>query len=514
MMNNSNLIKTITSILASLSSCNLVSAVSANTTEEEKRAPNILFVIADDQSFPYCSAYDNSFVRTPAFDYIASQGCLFQNAYVTSPGSSPSRASILSGMYPWQIREAGTHSSDFSKDIVCYTDILTDNGYHVGYTGKGWAPGNCSERGINPAGKAFNEEKLIPPYRGISDIDYFENFKAFYQECGHMQPFCFWVGFKEPHRSFERDSWQKEDKSLSTVDIPDFLPNHDIVKGDLLDYSVEIEYQDAQLQKIINFLKSNGIFDNTLIIVTADNGMAFPNAKANCYDAGVHVPLAICWGNKVIRKNTDEVISSIDFAPTMLEAAGINSSAYAHMSGKSLLPFLIENKNHQKDAVYFGRERHSSSRYQNLGYPIRSVRKGDYLYIRNFQPERWPAGDPTPLNEKGELGTPHSGYFDIDSSPTKEFFIKNRGTGEGAKYFARTVGLRPSEEFYDLKKDPYCNENSVGKPEYKNRLAELRNDLEQLLHKTNDVRVTTEKGDSIWESYPRRASIRNFPSYE
>lgn len=92
----------------------------------ENNCPNILFIITDDQSFPYCSAYGSAFVNTPAFDFIAKQGCLFQNAYVTSPGSSPSRASILSGMYPWQIREAGTHCSYFPQDIICYTDILEE----------------------------------------------------------------------------------------------------------------------------------------------------------------------------------------------------------------------------------------------------------------------------------------------------------------------------------------------------------------------------------------------------
>ncbi|MCS3024318.1 sulfatase-like hydrolase/transferase [Bacteroides xylanisolvens] len=125
-------------MLTSILSCSKPSEeIVINHPKEVRSTPNILFVIADDQSFPHCSAYGNSFVKTPAFDYIASQGCLFQNAYVTSPGSSPSRASILSGMYPWQIKEAGTHCSYFPKDIVCYTDILTANGYNVGYLGKG-----------------------------------------------------------------------------------------------------------------------------------------------------------------------------------------------------------------------------------------------------------------------------------------------------------------------------------------------------------------------------------------
>ena len=107
------------------------------------------------------------------------------------------------------------------------------------------------------------------------------------------------------------------------MNIPGFLPDDEVVKGDLLDYAVEIEWLDSQVLKIIEFLKEKDAFDDTLIIMTSDNGMPFPNAKATCYDAGIHVPLAICWGDRVKRKNTDVIISSIDFAPTILDAAGV-----------------------------------------------------------------------------------------------------------------------------------------------------------------------------------------------
>ena len=125
--------------------------------------------------------------------------------------------------------------------------------------------------------------------------------------------------------------------------IPGFLPDDEVVKGDLLDYAVEIEWLDSQVLKIINFLKEKDAFDNTLIIMTSDNGMPFPNAKATCYDAGIHVPLAICWGDRIKRKIADEIISSIDSAPTILDAAGVAFSEYRHMSGESLLPFLIKD---------------------------------------------------------------------------------------------------------------------------------------------------------------------------
>lgn len=508
-MSNFNFIKMVAPVLAGGAL-----TVSLEGWAEENVHPNILFIITDDQSFPYCSAYGSCFIETPAFDYIASCGCLFQNAYVTSPGSSPSRASILSGMYPWQIREAGTHCSYFPKDIICYTDILQEQGYCVGYTGKGWGPGDCKGRKVNPAGEAFNKIKLHPPYIGISNIDYVENFKSFFESKENDKPFCFWIGFNEPHRGFERDSWKKENKLLSDVTTPGFLPNHDIVKGDLLDYSVEIEWLDSQVMKVIEFLKENNAFENTLIIMTSDNEMPFPNAKATCYDAGLHVPLAICWGDKIKRKNASEIVSSIDFAPTILDAADVTPSIYKHMSGESMLPFLLKKKKHKQHVAFSGRERHSSSRYKNWGYPIRSIRKGDYLYIRNFHPERWPAGDPTPLTSNNRLAEPHSGYFDIDGSPTKDFFIRNRDIGDGVEYFIRTVGFRPYEELFNVKNDPYCLENCIGNSKYNSVLNELRKKMDDVLRETKDVRVISELGDSIWESYPRRDFIRNFPRIE
>ena len=108
----------------------------------ETNRPNILFVISDDQSYPHASAYGSPIAKTPAFDFVARNGWLFNNAFVTSPGSSPSRASILTGLYPWQIAEAGTHASSFPAEYKCFPDILAEAGYHVGCTGKGWGPGD------------------------------------------------------------------------------------------------------------------------------------------------------------------------------------------------------------------------------------------------------------------------------------------------------------------------------------------------------------------------------------
>ena len=143
----------------------------------ETNSPNILFVISDDQSYPHASAYGSPIAKTPAFDFVARNGWLFNNAFVTSPGSSPSRASILTGLYPWQIAEAGTHASSFPAEYKCFPDILAEAGYHVGCTGKGWGPGDwkISGRKHNPAGPEYNKRHIQPPFKGVSNTDYYQN---------------------------------------------------------------------------------------------------------------------------------------------------------------------------------------------------------------------------------------------------------------------------------------------------------------------------------------------------
>ena len=120
--------------------------------EVQVRQPNILFLISDDQSFEHTSISGCTFIKTPGFDRIASEGILFSNAIAASPGCSPSRAAILTGKYPWQIAEAGTHASYFPIEFKVFPDILEEAGYFVGYTGKGWGPGDfeVSGRKRNP----------------------------------------------------------------------------------------------------------------------------------------------------------------------------------------------------------------------------------------------------------------------------------------------------------------------------------------------------------------------------
>jgi len=470
--------------------------------------PNILIAISDDQSHPHASAYGSTFIDTPAFDRVAQSGVLFQNAFVASPGCSPSRAALLTGRYPWQIEHAGTHASSFSTKYHVYQDLLEQAGYFVGYTGKGWGPGNykISGRKRNPAGPVFSAKKIKSP-DGVSSTDYAENFAEFLKQRPDDRPFSFWYGAHEPHRVFKDGIGLENGGRLEDVEVPEFLPDTAIIRSDLLDYGFEIEWFDRHLGRMLDLLERKGLLANTIVVVTSDNGMAFPRAKANAYEFGLHVPLAISWPERVRGgRQTSDLVSLIDLAPTFLEAAGVSHPGEPAMTGKSILPFLtgITNRG-PRHSLLAGRERHSSSRYNNWTYPQRALRTADSLFIWNLKPDRWPAGAPRKFEKDGTLGPMHGGYHDIDACPTLDALIEGRDSPDIGKCFHFAVDKRPEFELYDVQSDPACLENLAGSE----RGDEMRTRLIAALKATGDTRL----GDNpdVWESYRRYSPIRSFP---
>ena len=492
---------------------------SCQYSDLKNRQPNILFAIADDQSFPYASAYGTQGIKTPAFDEVAEKGILFTNAFVAAPQCSPSRAAILTGKNIWQLEEAGTHSSYFPKKFEVFTNLLEKAGYKIGYTGKPWAPGNWKGAGWprNPVGPEYNNIKFDSvPTTGISKIDYFDNFKEFYIEKNSGTPFFFWYGGHEPHRVYEEGSGLKAGKKLPDAKVPGFLPDDNVVRGDLLDHYFEIEWFDAQLGKMLRFLEEKGELENTIIVVTADNGMPFPYAKANLEEFGTHVPMAVCWpkkikGNRVLA----DLIATIDLAPTFLEIAGIKE--VPEMTGKSILGLLLSDPEykHERKYVLTGRERHTHARPDNLGYPSRAIRTDDYLFILNFKPDRWPVGDPAPVSDLTDDQADDEkslwpGYHDIDNGPTKIMLIEN--STKYPEFFRLGYEKRPEEELYNIKNDPGCTQNLAGDVNLQTIKNELRKTLENDLKSQGDPRMNG-TGD-IFESYPRFAAMRDFPGFK
>ena len=490
--------------------------VCVRTTAVHAARPNVLLVISDDQSDRRVVALEAASARTPAFDRVASAGRVFDHCYAASPGCSPSRAALLTGRHAWELREAGTHASSFPKEFATFPDLLEAAGYHVGMTGKGWGPGNwkISGRTRNPAGPDYSRIKQKSP-QGISNNDYAANFAAFLEEKPDDAPFCFWFGAHEPHRPYAADLGKKAGIDTAAVDVPAFLPDTPEVRDDIANYQAEIEWFDAHLGRMLDQLAARGELANTLVIVTSDNGMPFPTAKANCYAAGLHVPLAIAWPDAIPAGGpVTDLAGFIDLAPTILEAAGV--PVPPNMTGRSFLSRLKRGGtgglDKTRDAVFFSRERHSSSRYNNLGYPIRGIvmrddgdNPNEYLLVRNFHPDRWPAGDPH------ETGQTEFAFADIDDSPTKSLLIERRHDPAIRLLFDFATAKRPAVELYSLSNDPWVLPvNRADDPQYAAIRQRLERRLAEEMQRTGDPRA----GDNgeVWETYPRYSPLRRFPN--
>lgn len=486
-------------------------------SESGSDRPNILFAIWDDVSYPHVSAAGSRMVSTPAFDRVASDGVLFRNAYAPAPGCSPTRAAFLTGRHIWMIEQAGTHASSFPTDYISYQDLLEEAGYAIGYTGKPWGPGRWEKSGRtrNPAGPAFSERTIDPPYTGMRNVDYSGNFEDFFNRKSEGQPFSFWVGGSEAHRRFEQGSWKRAGKQLEDAEVPSFLPDTPEVREDLLDYAVEIEWFDSHLGRILDFLAEKGELENTLVIVTSDNGMAFPRAKANVYDYGIHMPLAVRAPRSAAPGRTvDDLVQFVDLTATIIDYAQARHPGGASaLVGRSVRNILESSESGTVDSTrnraFAGRERHSSSRWNNLTYPQRAMRTPDHLYIRNFKPKRWPAGAPQKYRTDGTLEPMHGAYHDIDSSPTLTQLVEQRDDKAIGRYLELAVGKRPEEELFDLAADPGCIENLAKSPDHAELLAELRTELDAYLKKTGDPRATG--NGRVWDDYIRYSQVRRFP---
>ncbi len=488
----------------------LTAWLSAHAGQEASR-PNILIAISDDHSWRHTSAQGSPFVETPNFDSVATAGFRFDNAYAGSPGCSPSRAALLTGQHHWMIGPAGTHGSSFPVHYETFVDLLEKAGYKVGFTGKGWGPGDwlAGGRDKNPAGVEYNDIKLKKaPAKGISDTDYAANFKKFMDERVESEPFYFWYGAHEPHLRYAEAGHSEE--ARARVVVPDFLPNTETSREMLLDYADEINHFDTHLGRILAMLEAAGELDNTLVIVTADNGMPMPRAKANGYDYGIHVPLAVRWGKK---RAEGAVIGApvgfVDLSATVLDAAGLDIPR--EFVGESLLGLLngeVDSLPYSR-MVFSGRERHSSSRYRNLSYPQRMMRSGDYLTVWSAKPERHPAGAPRNIVD-GVLSPPHSAYFDIDDSMIKRELLARKDDQYVGEFFHLAVDKRPEWQFFNVKDDPECLHDLSTDPNHAVLFAGYKKLLTYTLTDTGDPRVLGY--GEVWEDYPRvRGPMRYFP---
>ncbi len=518
-------------LLGILMACNRVSKNGDAARTVEK--PNILFAFADDWG-KYASCYQgidgprsiNALFNTPNVDRIANEGILFKHAFVNAPSCTPCRSSLLSGQHFFRTgRGAILQGAEWDESIPTFPLLLHNSGYHIGYTYKVWSPGKPPDAGYGGVKNRFQraaqfnnfsqhvakfmdeDGKSLEEAKGVLYEEVRNNFQDFLDAREHDQPFCYWWGPTNVHRKWIYGSgerfWNLDPEKLKGK-MPSFLPDVDTVRTDFADYLGEIMAFDAGLGLLLSILEDRGELDNTLIVVSGDHGFpGMTNGKCNLYDFGVQVPLVARWPGVIgSRRKVEDFVSLPDLAPTFLEAAGV--ALPKEMTSRSLMGIFRSGNNGQieddRDYVITGRERHvRMARAGALPYPQRAIRTKEFLYIINFEPDRYPMGDPLGVDDNNYVpdineltnNTFHA-FGDYDASPSKAWIVAHRREPDNKKYFQFAFGKRPAEELFEIRTDSDQVINLAGDPQYEEVRKKLRNQLMDVLSGTGDPRVISD----------------------
>ncbi len=431
--------------------------------------PNIVLFLTDDQSWMHTGVEGEATVETPAFDRIAREGVYFPNAFVANPRCSPSRAAILTGQHPWRLGPAAQFAQPFSADVDVFPLLLEEAGYAIAWTGKGWGPGDLKNGGwedTDPLGKAYDQILTGPPRRTqggrqpgkmevLKKIHYAANFEAFLDRRPRDRPFFFWCGSAHPHRPYNVASGRRSGKKLEEATVPPYLPDHQRIRIELLDYALEIDYADKHLGQMVEALEKRGLLENTLIVVTSDNGFGYPRAKGNLYDMGTRVPLAASWPVGVpAGRVSQDLVSLVDLGPTFLELAG--ASVPDSMSGRSLRSVL-----ESEDSGLVDPERTQVYLAVEDEYPSRAIRTKEFLLIRNYLPEVEPPG---------------------------ARFLSNYEDHADYERCIQYFGKRPAVELYDVNQDPWQLNDLSRNAAYAETREQLASALSRFLRETGDER--------------------------
>ena len=499
-----------------------------NAAVKSATKPNILFVFADDWG-RYAGCYKgldgrptiNDVVKTPNVDRVAKEGVLFRNAFVNAPSCTPCRSSLFSGRYFFNCnRGAILIGAVWDESIPVYPLMLKDAGYSIGKSYKVWSPGTPADApfggqkyAFEKAGQApnnFSEEVTALCGKGITIAEAREkilsqvrdNFNDFLAQRKKDQPWHYYFGPTTTHRSWIKGSgkklWGIEPESLIGK-LPQFLPDVPEIREDVADYLGECQAVDAYIGILLECLAKTGEGDNTFVVLSGDHGMpGVTSGKCNLYDMGVSIPLIIRvpWGKG--GRIVNDFVRLPDLAPTFMDIGGVKPPD--NLYGRSLMPILMSEKSgivdSTRDWVITGRERHfAAAREGNLPYPMRSLHTPDYVYIRNFEPDRWPMGSPgavtptfTPESSELEKNTGIT-FADMDASPTKAWLVQHRFDQKWQWYYELAFGKRPAEDLYDVKKDPDMINNLAGKIEFAPVKKKLLQRMMRELIRAQDPRV-------------------------
>lgn len=408
--------------------------------------PNFVFFITDDISPEDLGCYGSELIETPNLDAIAEGALVFDRAYLTISSCSPSRCSMITGRYPHNTGAPELHTR-LPADRYTFVQGLRDAGYYTYLSGKNHM-GEATDLGF--AGSS--DSKPAGSEKWVTHL----------QERPKDQPFFFWFASHDAHAAFTIDDKAPE-YDPATVPVPPMLFDGPLTREDLAGYYHEVSRTDYYAGEVMKELEAQGIADNTYFIYCADNGRPFPRCKTYMYDSGIRTPLIIA-GPGVEAGRTDSMVSSVDFAATILDLAGV--AAPESVQGVSFAVVLSDPEAEVRDVAFSERNWHVYQTHE------RAVRMGDWLYVWNAWPELH--------NTSGESSW-------INKFGAARELWEAAAAGELSKAQALlTKAPQPEEMLFNVKDDPNQFKNLAGDERHGETLKRMRALLGEWQEETAD----------------------------
>ena len=436
--------------------CGCSAAPSTSATATGTRRPNILWITSEDTS-PDLGCYGHPVVKTPNLDRLAAEGARFANAFVTAPVCSAARSAFMTGMYQTSIgaHNHRSHRSD-GYTLPAPVNVITEYFRKAGYY-----TSNCAGLNYKRPGKTdWNFTPKGDPFDGTD-----------WSQRKPGQPFFAQINLSLTHRDFKRDERNPIDPTA--VQLPPCYPDHPVARRDWADYLESIQNLDTEVGVVLAWLEKEGLADNTIVMYFGDHGRPHVWDKQWLYEGGIHIPMMIRWPGHIEPGTVvDDLISSIDFAPTFLSLAGITPPR--HLQGHA---FLGRNRRTRKYVFA------APDRCDGTVDRIRCIRSKQYKYIRNYHPER----PYTQFNAYKKLQYPVVTLLEV-------LHKQRQLTPAQARFMSPT---RPAEEFYDLEHDPFETRNIADDPACGKALEEHRSKLDEWIKATGDQGRTPEPQEVV-----------------
>jgi arylsulfatase A-like enzyme len=395
--------------------------------------PNILWLVAEDPSAHWFGPYDSPQATTPNIDQLANRGVVYEHAFTTSPVCAPARFAIITGMYANAMGTENMRSHYPVPDFVrFFPEYLRQAGYYT----------------VNNHKKDYNTVDQPQAWNESSST-------ATYQDRKPGQPFFYMKNIFLTHESYIQhpEKWSPLIHNPEKVTVPPYLPSTSPVKRSIAHYEDQITKEDAVVGKILDGLKQSGLAKNTIVFFFSDHGGVLPRSKRFMYNNGLHIPMIVYFPSKYAdlapkHKHPERLVSSVDLGPTVLSLAGIKPPA--SMQGKA---FLGKYAAPPRNYVHMFRKR-MDERYDL----IRDVRDKQFLYIHNYMPRR--------------IYGQHISY--LWRAPAMQSWFEQYLKGNLDQIQQRFWQTKPTEELYQVAKDPYNIHNLASDPAFQDVLHRMR----------------------------------------